>query len=37
MLYKKCTNQKDYYQVVDDLQFDAEKAEMRRYINAGGK
>jgi Domain of unknown function (DUF4476) len=37
MLYKKCTNQKDYYQVVDDLQFDAEKAEMRRFINAGGK
>jgi hypothetical protein len=37
MLYKKCTNQKDYYQVVDDLQFDSEKAEMRRYINAGGK
>lgn len=37
MLYKKCTNQKDYYQVVDDLQFEAEKAEMRRYINAGGK
>ncbi|MGL5891493.1 MAG: DUF4476 domain-containing protein, partial [Bacteroidia bacterium] len=37
MLYNKCNNQKDYYQVVDDLQFDAEKAEMRRFINAGGK
>lgn len=37
MLYKKCTNQKDYYKVVDDLQFDSEKAEMRRFINAGGK
>lgn len=37
LLYKKCPNQKDYYQVVDDLQFDAEKAEMRRFINAGGK
>lgn len=37
LFYAKCHNQKDYYQVVDDLTFPDEKAEMRRYIAAGGK
>ena len=35
--YAKCPDKQNYYQLVDKLTFSANKEELRRYINAGGK
>lgn len=37
LLYPKCKDQNNYYQVIDDLTFSSEKDEMKRFIAAGGK
>lgn len=37
LLYPKCKDQNNYYQVIDDLSFASEKDEMKRFIAAGGK
>lgn len=37
MLYAKCNDQNNYYQLVDELTFSSEKEDLKRFIANGGK
>jgi len=37
LCYAKCPDKQNYYQLVDKITFSANKDELRRFINAGGK
>jgi Domain of unknown function (DUF4476) len=37
LLYEKCSDKENYYKLVDELNFDSEKEELRQFIDNGGK
>ncbi len=37
MLYEKCNDKENYFKLVDELTFDSEKDELKKFINNGGK
>jgi hypothetical protein len=37
MLYEKCNDKENYFKLVDELSFDSEKDELKKFINNGGK